>query len=174
MHTPIMTRLFKLFFILICYFPCVLASVPFRRVNKRCSLHKRHAGMLLHLPQWINNKNDDGDDDQPSSACLNFNSILSNNLNVKWMIPAAATVATTAAAATFFEKRHDKIEATRRAAYFWTHAGPMVVHYRFTQWWLKATDAPLEKRNVVYEKLHNRYCEPSLDIILNLKGERRT
>lgn len=61
-------------------------------------------------------------------------------------------------------------EATRRAVYFWTRAGPMVIHYRFTQWWLGASHANRAKRDVVYGSLHDRYCHPCLDIILHLKG----
>jgi aarF domain-containing kinase len=61
-------------------------------------------------------------------------------------------------------------EPARRAVYFWRHAGPMVVHYKFTEWWLEKSEAPLERRNLVYGKLHDRYSEPSLEIILHLKG----
>jgi aarF domain-containing kinase len=61
-------------------------------------------------------------------------------------------------------------EPARRALYFWRHAGPMVVHYKFTEWWLGKSEAPLERRNHVYGKLHDRYSEPSLQIILHLKG----
>lgn len=35
-------------------------------------------------------------------------------------------------------------EAFKRAIYFWYHAGPIVVHYKFTQWFLTKTKAPLE------------------------------
>jgi len=59
-------------------------------------------------------------------------------------------------------------EPIRRALYFWTRAGPIVVHYRFTQWWLRNSDK--EHRNEVYGRLHDRYCEPSLEIVLHLQG----
>jgi len=65
---------------------------------------------------------------------------------------------------------HSNQEATRRAIYFWTRAGPMVIHYRFTQWWLEASHADRQKRDKVYNTLHYRYCHPCLDIILHLKG----
>lgn len=62
-------------------------------------------------------------------------------------------------------------EATRRAVYFWTRAGPMVIHYRFTQWWLDSVShANRQKRDEVYGSLHDRYCHPCLDLILHLKG----
>jgi hypothetical protein len=61
-------------------------------------------------------------------------------------------------------------EALNRAVHFWVKAGPIVAHYKFTRWWLRKTKAPLEKRDAVYNILHNRYCNPSLDIVLDLKG----
>jgi hypothetical protein len=61
-------------------------------------------------------------------------------------------------------------EALHRAAHFWVKAGPIVAHYKFTRWWLRKTKAPLAKRDDVYNILHNRYCNPSLDIVLDLKG----
>ena len=85
------------------------------------------------------------------------------NLNPAWV------VGTTAAGATL-KHIHGNREATKRALFFWTRAGPMVVHYRFTQWWLGATTANRERRDRVYNVLHERYCQPSLDIILHLKG----
>lgn len=35
-------------------------------------------------------------------------------------------------------------ESFRRALYFWVHAGPIVVHYKFTRWFLTKTKAPIE------------------------------
>jgi hypothetical protein len=61
-------------------------------------------------------------------------------------------------------------EAIRRALYFWIHAGPIVAHYKFTRWHLSKTRAPLEKRDRVYNALHNKYCHKSLAIALTLKG----
>mmetsp|Transcript_81788 Transcript_81788/g.237139 ORF Transcript_81788/g.237139 Transcript_81788/m.237139 type:complete len:598 (-) Transcript_81788:312-2105(-) len=61
-------------------------------------------------------------------------------------------------------------ESVRRAAYFWFHAGPVVLHYKFTRWYLTTTNASLEKRNSVYNSLHDRYCNRCLDIALHLKG----
>ena len=63
-----------------------------------------------------------------------------------------------------------KSEAAQRACYFWKRAGPIVGHYKFTQWWLNTSKAPIEKRHVVYKSLHDRYCGPSLELILSLKG----
>ena len=63
-------------------------------------------------------------------------------------------------------------EPFQRSLYFWIHAGPIVAHYKFTQWYLQKwkKDVPLEHRNAVYERLHNRYCQPSLQLALQLKG----
>ena len=61
-------------------------------------------------------------------------------------------------------------ERFKRAMYFWKHAGPVVAHYKFTQWWLTISGAPLEKRDYVYESLHNRYCDSTMELVLHLKG----
>ena len=61
-------------------------------------------------------------------------------------------------------------ESVSRALYFWIHAGPVVMHYKFTRWYLTKTKAPLEKRDVVYNALHDKYCDRCLDIALQLKG----
>ncbi|CAB9508559.1 protein kinase UbiB [Seminavis robusta] len=63
-----------------------------------------------------------------------------------------------------------KSEAAQRACFFWQKAGPIVAHYKFTQWWLRTRKAPIERRHAVYQSLHNRYCEPCLDLALDLKG----
>jgi aarF domain-containing kinase len=61
-------------------------------------------------------------------------------------------------------------EAVRRAFYFWRRASPIVGHYLFTQWWLNWSRADQEKRDTVYRQLHTRYCQPTMDIIANLRG----
>lgn len=61
-------------------------------------------------------------------------------------------------------------EAVQRAAYFWVHAGPIVVHYKFTKWWLTKTKAPLQKRDQVYQRLHDQYAGKSFQVALELKG----
>lgn len=63
------------------------------------------------------------------------------------------------------EQHHHPI---RRAIYFWTRAGPIVVHYRWAQWRLR--DATREERDRVYQRLHNTYCHPTLQICLHLQG----
>ena len=40
-------------------------------------------------------------------------------------------------------------EVFSRALYFWVHAGPIVVHYKFTRWFLKKTKAPLESESIL-------------------------
>lgn len=64
-------------------------------------------------------------------------------------------------------------EAVRRAVYFWFQAGPVIAHYKFTQWWLGSNNnnkSSLEKRNRVYESLHNRYAQPAYEIMIRQKG----
>lgn len=61
-------------------------------------------------------------------------------------------------------------ESVKRAVYFWFHAGPVVFHYKFARWHLSRTRAPLQKRDFVYNSLHDRYCQRCLDIALHLRG----
>eukprot|EP00536_Pseudo-nitzschia_multiseries_P015571 jgi/Psemu1/263057/estExt_Genewise1Plus.C_9130003 len=61
-------------------------------------------------------------------------------------------------------------EAVRRATAFWRRCGPMVAHYKFTKWWLRASKAPLERRDAVYQKLHDRYAPTAYGVALDLKG----
>ena len=62
-------------------------------------------------------------------------------------------------------------EPVRRAVYFWVNAGPIVAHYKFTKWWLGTRTTTREHRDAVYGRLHNRYCQPALNVVLNLKGK---
>jgi aarF domain-containing kinase len=61
-------------------------------------------------------------------------------------------------------------EPVRRACYFWKEAGPIVAHYRWTQFILAATNADRAHRDAVYARLHQRYAQPTLEIALKLKG----
>lgn len=61
-------------------------------------------------------------------------------------------------------------EPLSRALYFWRIIGPIVAHYKFTAWWLKRTDATKEHRDEVYKCLHDRYCQPAHQVLLDLKG----
>lgn len=40
-------------------------------------------------------------------------------------------------------------ESVKRALDFWIHAGPIVLHYKFTKWFLTKTNAPLESESVI-------------------------
>ena len=61
-------------------------------------------------------------------------------------------------------------EPMRRAVYFWTRAGPIIAHYKFTRSWLEWRKADRPTRDVAYERLHNRYAGPALDLVLHLRG----
>ena len=65
----------------------------------------------------------------------------------------------------------NRSEAAQRCLYFWKVAGPIVFHYKWTRFWLKATKAPVEHRDIVYKSLHDRYATPSLELALRLKGK---
>jgi aarF domain-containing kinase len=62
-------------------------------------------------------------------------------------------------------------ETLRRCFYFWAKAGPIVAHYKLTQFWMEHVTQPEKShRDHVYERLHDKYAEPSLRIVLHLKG----
>jgi aarF domain-containing kinase len=61
-------------------------------------------------------------------------------------------------------------EPVRRTVYFWTHVGPIIIHYRFTKWWMRINSIDIVRRNEIYETLHNKYSQPTYNMILHLKG----
>ena len=80
-----------------------------------------------------------------------------------WGTAAAAAVALTTAAITD--------EKTQRALYFWRFVAPIVVHYKFAQFYLERRFRHnVEKRHQVYEHLHNLYADDALKVIVNLRG----
>jgi aarF domain-containing kinase len=86
-------------------------------------------------------------------------------------VPFSSALVLSGAAAVFAKILTN--EPFRRAIYFWRKAGPMVAHYRFTRWWLDCRYAgPKHRkhRDMVYDSLHQRYCDPALRIMLHLKG----
>lgn len=108
-----------------------------------------------------------------SSACARINQVLSSTRNSLVSNACKHPVVFSLATAASFGPIQALLKSQkpiRRAFYFWTHAGPFVVHYRFTQWWLDHSNADKDRRDRVYGRLHEKYCQPSLDIILHLKG----
>ena len=98
----------------------------------------------------------------PAAIPWKFALVWLGNLRPPLFLPAAG-VALAAAAY--------RSEPMRRAAYFWRRGGPMILHYKFTQWWLNTQYASnRHKRDQVYTALHDKYCSTALDLILNLKG----
>jgi hypothetical protein len=58
-------------------------------------------------------------------------------------------------------------ESFKRSFDFWAHAGPIVLHYKFTQWFLTKTMAPLESKSEVAGRFGRSefrwpHCLPSL------------
>jgi len=84
--------------------------------------------------------------------------------------PSQAGTCLSLASALVYIGHQIQSESVKRAMYFWFHAGPIVLHYKFTRWYLSRSRAPLQKRDRVYNALHDRYCQRSLDIALHLKG----
>jgi predicted unusual protein kinase regulating ubiquinone biosynthesis (AarF/ABC1/UbiB family) len=84
-------------------------------------------------------------------------------------LPASKLI-TTGALATTVVVKCIRSEAVRRAVYFWRVAGPMIGHYKWTQFWLGISGAERHHREFVYEQLHNKYAEPALQLVMHLKG----
>lgn len=134
--------------------------------NHRAHLASRISSLQRRFPFRKNHEINNGDEEKTGSrrtAKHEISQILYHSSRPRVMARTAAT-------AGLLHFLHSNREATRRAIYFWTRAGPMVIHYRFTQFWLEASHANRQKRDHVYNTLHDRYCHPCLDIILHLKG----
>nr|CCA27146.1 glycoside hydrolase putative [Albugo laibachii Nc14] len=61
-------------------------------------------------------------------------------------------------------------EGMKRSLYFWRHAFPIYAHYRFYQIYMERVELPVEKRNQIYEKLHEKHAPDVFAIVLSLKG----
>jgi aarF domain-containing kinase len=71
-----------------------------------------------------------------------------------------------------YHKEHmSKSERVSRAFRFWRKAGPIIFHYKFTKAWVNQVRRyDKDQRDVIYDKLHDRYAPLVLEIILDLKG----
>lgn len=86
------------------------------------------------------------------------------------LLPHKQHILTGVAAYYVFHKVR-KSEPIQRSIYFWTHAGPVVFHYKFTKWWFTAhPKISRMERDAVYERLHNKYAPITYQIILHLRG----
>ena len=57
------------------------------------------------------------------------------------------------------ESSVNPLQPTIRAMKFWRHVGPIVVHYKFTEFWYKiAHRNNHERRTEVWDKLHAKVC----------------
>lgn len=168
-------KLLALILLLLCFSACDASSRrfhfrpvqhgdPVSHVASRSSTSRQWPHRLRKTRDLKNKPRDSADETKDSllRAKKKINQVL-HNVSPSLLVGTAATGG-------LLRFLHSNREATRRAIYFWSRAGPMVIHYRFTQWWLEASHADRPKRDTVYNKLHNRYCHPCLDIILHLKG----
>ena len=105
------------------------------------------------------------------------------NIGSFFQIPPAATklltllpphqrfLWTTFAAACYVAHKVRTSEPIQRSIFFWTHAGPVVAHYKFTHWWFRThPNINRGERDQVYERLHNQYAPITYQIILHLRG----
>lgn len=66
--------------------------------------------------------------------------------------------------------RSNPFEPTIRAFKFWRRVGPIVVHYKLTQMWMRGSNADAQQRAATWNRLHEMHAQDSLDAILELRG----
>ena len=64
--------------------------------------------------------------------------------------------------------RSNPFEPTIRALKFWRRVGPIVAHYKFTQMWMRSSNADAQQRAATWNRLHEMHAKDSLDVILEL------
>ncbi|CAF1209518.1 unnamed protein product [Adineta steineri] len=64
-----------------------------------------------------------------------------------------------------------EIEKIRRTSYFWSRMIPVYLHYRYQQLYFKLFPAKSpEEEDEIWNKLHNKYCDYVLNVILHQRG----
>ena len=66
--------------------------------------------------------------------------------------------------------RSNPFEPTIRAFKFWRRVGPIVLHYKWTQMWMRSSNANAQQRAATWNRLHEMHAKDSLDVILELRG----
>ena len=62
-------------------------------------------------------------------------------------------------------------ERAKRPAKFWSKLLPVFLHYKSTQFYLNSIASKSQaEKDLVYEKLHEKYADQVLDLILDLRG----
>jgi predicted unusual protein kinase regulating ubiquinone biosynthesis (AarF/ABC1/UbiB family) len=59
-------------------------------------------------------------------------------------------------------------EGFRRSLYFWTQAAPIYAHYRYVEFQHKGR--PDAEYDVALGELHEKYADPALKILLDMRG----
>ena len=85
---------------------------------------------------------------------------------VKYAVGTA--VVAEAGAAGYLYTHPDASEQLGRTVYFWTHAFPIYLDYRYTQW--SVSSLPEAEQDVRYNRLHDKHAQEILEIVLHLKG----
>jgi aarF domain-containing kinase len=86
------------------------------------------------------------------------------------MLPASPSHAATTNAKSKSNTKTSPFEPTIRAFKFWRRVGPIVLHYKLTQAWMKGSNAGARKRAATWNRLHEMHAQDSLDVILELRG----
>ena len=66
--------------------------------------------------------------------------------------------------------RSNPFEPTIRAFTFWRRVGPIVIHYKLTQVWMRGSNADAQQRAATWNRLHEMHAKDSLDVMLELRG----
>ena len=119
------------------------------------------------VPQWIHNM-------APSSTRM----IITGTASIALVIGLGSSITNASSSANFecanvpypHANTMSPIEVISRVASFWRSTGGLICHYKFTQAWLALNHIDRQKRDEIYERLHNRYAPQALDIILNMRG----
>lgn len=69
------------------------------------------------------------------------------------------------------EQTINPFEPPIRALKFWKRVAPIVIHYKFTEYWFKVAHVDNQKKRAeVWDKLHYKHAPAGLDCILELRG----
>jgi hypothetical protein len=71
----------------------------------------------------------------------------------------------------YYNQKLKPHQIVARVLTFWSRAGPIIAHYQWTRAWFSLRNGcTREYRDLIYDKLHDRYAPRALDIILDMKG----
>jgi aarF domain-containing kinase len=144
----------------LCGIGLVQATIIFSNINSRLNVKLRKSGSDKRTP-WRRESIDQTQDRYDAIPLLLQQ--WSQRISLQPIVLVASTFALIGKTVTS--------QPARRALYFWRRFGPIVAHYKFAQWWLnhRHADSPAIRHDV-YERLHTRYAQPTMETIVHLRG----